>query len=71
IHHDEGNIGVVTDDYYFIKNIRINKEELVPVKSNELNLSVVQKDSVKRSLSSLTSAIYETAKWMLVNNKKH
>ncbi len=71
IHHDEGNIGVVTNDYYFIKNIWINKEELVTVKSNQLNLSAVQKDSVKRSLSSLTSAIYETAKWMLVNNKQH
>lgn len=70
IHHDEGNIGVVTDDYYFIKNIRINKEELVPVKSNQLNLSPIQQDSVKHSLSALTSAIYETAKWMLVNNKK-
>ncbi len=70
IHHDEGNIGMVTDDYYFIKNIRINKEELVSVKSNQLYLNQMQKDSVKRSLSGLTSAIYETAKWMLVNNKK-
>jgi len=70
IHHDEGNIGVVTDDYYFIKNIQINKEELVPVKTNQLNLSPTQQDSVKHSLSTLTSAIYETAKWMLVNNKK-
>jgi hypothetical protein len=69
IHHDEGNIGVVTDDYYFIKNIQINKEELVPVKTNQLNLSPTQQDSVKHSLSTLTSAIYETAKWMLVNNK--
>ena len=70
IHHDEGNIGVVTDDYYFIKNIRINKEELVSVRSTQLGLSRTQEDSVKRSLSALTSAIYETAKWMLVNNKK-
>jgi phosphoglycerol transferase MdoB-like AlkP superfamily enzyme len=70
IHHDEGSIGVVTDDYYFIKNIRITKEELVPVRSNQLTLSAAQKDSVKRSLSALTTAIYETAKWMLVNNKK-
>ena len=69
IHHDEGNIGVVTDDYYFVKNIRINKEELVSVRSNKLDLSIQQQDSVKRALSELTSAIYETAKWMLVNNK--
>jgi phosphoglycerol transferase MdoB-like AlkP superfamily enzyme len=70
IHHDEGNIGVVTNDYYFVKNLRINKEELMPVKSNVLSLNAAQEDSVKRQLSQLTSAIYETAKWMLVNNKK-
>ncbi len=70
IHHDEGNIGVITDKYYFVKNIRINSEELVPVTFDSLNLSGTQKDSVKQSLSTLTSAIYETAKWMLVNNKK-
>jgi phosphoglycerol transferase MdoB-like AlkP superfamily enzyme len=70
IHHDEGNIGVVTNDYYFVKNLRIKKEELMPMKSNVLELTPSQKDSVKNSLSQLTSAMYETAKWMLVNNKK-
>ena len=70
IHHDEGNIGVVTNDYYFVKNLRIKKEELMPVRLNELSLSSSQKDSVKNRLSQLTSAMYETAKWMLVNNKK-
>ena len=70
IHHDEGNIGVVTNDYYFVKNLRIKKEELMPLKSNALSLTPRQNDSIRRSLSELTSAIYETAKWMLVNNKK-
>ncbi|HEY5464128.1 MAG TPA: sulfatase-like hydrolase/transferase [Hanamia sp.] len=69
IHHDEGNIGVVTDDYYFVKNLRISKEGLMPIKSNDLDLDSKQIDSVKNKLSQLTSAIYETAKWMLVNNK--
>ncbi len=70
IHHDEGNIGVVTNDYYFVKNLRIKKEELMPMHSNVLQLSALQYDSVKNHLSELTSAMYETAKWMLVNNKK-
>jgi phosphoglycerol transferase MdoB-like AlkP superfamily enzyme len=70
IHHDEGNIGVVTNDYYYVKNLRIKKEELMPIRSNNLALTPMQKDSVKRNLSELTSAMYETAKWMLVNNKK-
>lgn len=68
IHHDEGNIGVVTDEYYYVKNLRITKEKLLPVNSNTLSLTKEQADSVKRNLSELTSGIYETAKWMLVNN---
>lgn len=70
IHHDEGNIGIVTDDYYFVKNLRIKKEELMPMRPGEVPLTPAQKDSVINRLSQLTSAMYETAKWMLVNNKK-
>ncbi len=70
IHHDEGNIGVVTNDYFFVKNLRIKKEELMPMRSGDPVLTPAQKDSVMSHLSELTSALYETAKWMLVNNKK-
>ncbi len=70
IHHDEGNIGVVTNDYYFIKNININQQELVPVKDGLPALTAQQTDSVKNKLSQLTSALFETSKWMLVNNRK-
>lgn len=70
IHHDEGKIGVVTDNYYFAKHLWFNKEILEPIQPNLPPLSAQQTDSVKRHLSELTSAIYETAKWMLVNNKQ-
>ncbi|HMJ46205.1 MAG TPA: sulfatase-like hydrolase/transferase [Ferruginibacter sp.] len=69
IYHAPGWIGVVGDDYFYRKNIRINKEELVPVKNNLQPLDAKQTDSVKSRLSNLTSAIYETARWMLLNNK--
>ncbi|MEO6550431.1 MAG: sulfatase-like hydrolase/transferase [Ferruginibacter sp.] len=67
IRHDEGKIGVVNNDYYYSKNLWINKEELIPIRSMPV-LTMQQSDSVKRKLSELTSAIYETAQWMLVNN---
>jgi phosphoglycerol transferase MdoB-like AlkP superfamily enzyme len=70
IHHDEGNIGVVTNDFFFMKNLQINKEELMPLSNHSFTINPAQKDSIKKSLSQLTSAIYETAKWMLVNNKE-
>ncbi len=68
IHHDEGKIGIVNDDYFYIKNLWINQEELVAVRTDVPILNAHQTDSVKKHLSELTSAMYETAKWMLVNN---
>ncbi len=69
IYHASGWIGVVNDDYFYRKNIRIKKEELVSVRNDLPVLSGQQQDSVKKHLSQLTSAIYETARWMLLNNK--
>lgn len=69
IYHAPGWIGVVNDDYFYRKNIRINKEELVPVKNNLPALNKPKEDSIKKHLSELTSAIYETSRWMLLNNK--
>ncbi len=68
IHHDEGKIGIVNDDFFYTKNLWINKEELVPVRIDAPTLTTLQTDSVKRHLSQLTSAIFETSRWMLVNN---
>ncbi|MBL0144744.1 MAG: sulfatase-like hydrolase/transferase [Chitinophagaceae bacterium] len=69
IYHAPGWIGVVTDDYFYRKNIRIQKEELVTSTSKPLSLTKPQEDSVKQHLSTLTTALYETARWMLVHNK--
>jgi phosphoglycerol transferase MdoB-like AlkP superfamily enzyme len=76
IYHAPGWIGMVNDDYFFRKNIRIKQknsnsyiEEMVPVRNNLPALTTQQLDSVKKHLSQLTSAMYETARWMLINNK--
>ncbi|RYG33209.1 MAG: PAS domain S-box protein, partial [Chitinophagaceae bacterium] len=69
IYHAPGWIGVVNDDYFYRKNIRIKKDELVPVRNGLPVLTQTQTDSVKDKMSTLTSALYETARWMLVNNK--
>ncbi len=69
IYHAPGWIGVVNDQYFYRKNIRILKEELVPIQFNLPALSASQEDSVKKKMSHLTSAIYETARWMLLNNR--
>jgi len=68
IYHDEGQIGLVTGDCYFTKNINFLKEELHPLQGD--NYSKKEQDSIKLKMSEVTTAFYETAKWMLMNNKK-
>jgi len=70
IYHAPGWIGVVTDDYFYRKNIRIKKEELVPVREGLPPLSSIQEAALKHYLSDLTSGFYETSRWMLMNNRK-
>lgn len=70
IHHDEGKIGWVTDSFYFVKNIRFEQEQLLPIKSNTITLTKAEEVAIKKRYSNFTTAFYETAKWMLLNNKK-
>lgn len=70
IHHDEGKIGWLTDSFYFVKNIRFEQEELIPVQSNTAYWTKEQETEIKKKYSRFTTAFYETAKWMLVNNKQ-
>jgi hypothetical protein len=59
---------MITNDFYFTKNLNFSKEELHLFSSS--NFTIVQKDSIKSKMSEVTTAFYETAKWMLLNNKK-
>jgi len=63
-------IGMVTDDFYFIRNINSKEEQLKPMHLRASLLSKQQQDSTKKKLSEFTGAFYETAKYMLMNNKR-
>jgi phosphoglycerol transferase MdoB-like AlkP superfamily enzyme len=69
IRHDEGEIGLITDDFYFTKNILFEKEKL-QLLNKKASYSKAQLDSVQKKLSVVTSGYLETARWMLVNNKQ-
>jgi len=62
---------VLTDTYYFTKNINFIEEHLYAVTGEELPYTKIQQDSIKRKLTGVTTAIYETGKWMLMNNKEN
>ncbi|MBI2729968.1 MAG: sulfatase-like hydrolase/transferase [Sphingobacteriales bacterium] len=70
IDHDERQIGVVSGDYYFVHQLNSSKEKLVSIKNNEPVPVNGSTDSIRGRLSALTQAAYETARYMLYNNKK-
>ena len=64
-----GAIGMVTDDFYFTRNINFPDEKLAPMHVG-VQLNKQQEDSVKKKLSAFTDAFFETAKYLIMNNKK-
>ena len=70
IHHDEGKIGLVNNDFYYILNMNLQKDTLVPVRFNTPILSASKYESIKKQLATETIALYESSRWMLLNNKK-
>lgn len=77
ITNTQGRIGIISDDYYFTMNIDLSDNEteykpngqLFPVNGQSLDINMQQQDSIKNRMSKATLAFYETAKWMLMNNK--
>jgi phosphoglycerol transferase MdoB-like AlkP superfamily enzyme len=65
-----GTIGMVTDDYYFSGNINFPVGEVKPMHEGSAAASMQQQDSAKQALSAFTNAFFETAKYLLMNNKK-
>jgi phosphoglycerol transferase MdoB-like AlkP superfamily enzyme len=63
-------IGMVTDDFYFTKNINSKEEQISPMHYTARQLSRTRQDTVKRQLSVFADAFFETARYMLMNNAK-
>ncbi len=68
--HGVNTIGMVSNQYYYLKNLKSGKEEMVSITGNEPVPVNPHTDSLRRSLSRFTDAYYETAKYLLLNNKK-
>ena len=70
IDHDVKTIGLVGNQYYYLRNMKTGKEEMVSITSDDPIPVNAQTDSLKKALGQLTNAFYESAKYMLLNNKK-
>jgi len=62
-------VGMVTDDFYYTRNINSNEDLISPMHPEAANLNKEQKDAVKEKLAAFTTAYFETAKYMLMNNR--
>ncbi len=67
---DEEYIGIIKGNYFYRRQIKGNKEEMVSVSDNNAVPTEVQNGGVKMQMQQLTDAVYETAKYILTNNKK-
>ncbi|HET7117725.1 MAG TPA: LTA synthase family protein, partial [Hanamia sp.] len=63
-------IGIVTDDYVYIHNLLSGTEDFRSSKDNLPLPETAEITADKKSLQDLTQAYYETARYMLLNNKK-
>jgi phosphoglycerol transferase MdoB-like AlkP superfamily enzyme len=67
--NQDGTIGMVTDNYYFTKNVNFPEEQLFSIQGNSLNYTWQEQKAIRTKMSEITTAYYETARWMLMNNK--
>lgn len=65
-----GKIGVVSNEYYFIKSLDFADEEMVPVQFTVPGHTRRRQDSVRKQMAALTDAYYQTAQYLLMNNKR-
>ncbi|MEO6404272.1 MAG: LTA synthase family protein [Ferruginibacter sp.] len=63
-------IGLVSDQYYFVQNLKTNKQDFVSVINNDPVSKDIHNDSVRKNMQELTEAWYETAKYLMLFNKK-
>lgn len=62
-------IGMVTDDFYYRRNINSREEAMYPVRRAAELLSPAQREAIKRKLAEFTVAYYETAKYLIMHNR--
>jgi phosphoglycerol transferase MdoB-like AlkP superfamily enzyme len=67
---EERKIGMMTDEYCYLKSLLTGAESFVSAKNNEALPENSSTANDKMLLRDLTDAFYETAKFMIMNNKK-
>ena len=64
-----GYIGLLMGDFLYREQMTTHKGQLYSAVSNDRVDQVLMKDSLEK-MSGLTNGIYETSRYLLLNNKK-
>jgi phosphoglycerol transferase MdoB-like AlkP superfamily enzyme len=67
---DQAYIGIVKDGYFYRRGLITGKEDMVSVVNNDPVPAEVAHGKVRQQVAQLTEGIYETARYMLLENKK-
>jgi phosphoglycerol transferase MdoB-like AlkP superfamily enzyme len=67
---DLRTIGLVSNEFHYARNLNTGKIDFVSVINNESVLVNKRNDSIKNVMKNTTDAFYNTAKYLLLNNKK-
>ncbi|MBS1512994.1 MAG: sulfatase-like hydrolase/transferase [Bacteroidetes bacterium] len=70
IDHDVKSIGLISDQYYYLMNQKSGVEAMFSMTDNAPVPQNNSTDSIKKEMAKITNACYETARYMLLNNKK-
>lgn len=63
-------IGIVTDDFYYSKNINSQEDQIHPMHYNARGVIGEKQDSVRKKLSVFADAYFETARYLLMHNAR-
>jgi membrane-anchored protein YejM (alkaline phosphatase superfamily) len=67
---DLASIGLVSNQYYYVRSFKTGAVDFVSVTGNEPVPVNATTDSMKNYMAALTDAWFETARYLLLNNKK-
>jgi len=71
IDHDTRQVGVVYKGFYYTKSISNAKEEFVSIVNDAPIPDNTYTDSLRKNMRQMTDAYFQTAKYLLLNNKSH
>lgn len=70
IDHDVRKIGVIMDGYFFSRQLTTQQERLVSISNNDPVPDNSRTDSLRNKMRGYTRGMYETARYLLLNNRK-